>query len=57
MTIKMEESWKEQLKEEFGKPYFLQLVDHLKAEKALNSKSIQQAIIFLELSKKLLLTK
>jgi uracil-DNA glycosylase len=36
MTIKMEESWKEQLKEEFGKPYFLQLVDHLKAEKALN---------------------
>ncbi len=32
----MEESWKEQLKEEFGKPYFLQLVDHLKAEKALN---------------------
>ncbi|MEI6086738.1 MAG: uracil-DNA glycosylase [Bacteroidota bacterium] len=36
MTIKMEESWKEQLKEEFKKPYFLQLVDHLKAEKALN---------------------
>jgi uracil-DNA glycosylase len=36
MTIKMEESWKEQLKEEFEKPYFLQLVDHLKAEKALN---------------------
>ena len=32
----MEESWKEQLKEEFKKPYFLQLVDHLKAEKALN---------------------
>jgi uracil-DNA glycosylase len=36
MTIKMEESWKEQLKDEFEKPYFLQLVDHLKAEKALN---------------------
>ncbi len=36
MTIKMEESWKEQLKEEFEKPYFLQLVDHLKAERALN---------------------
>ncbi len=32
----MEESWKEQLKDEFEKPYFLQLVDHLKAEKALN---------------------
>ncbi len=36
MTIKIEESWKEKLKDEFEKPYFLQLVDHLKAEKALN---------------------
>ena len=36
MSIKIEESWKEQLKEEFEKPYFLQLIEHLKAEKALN---------------------
>jgi uracil-DNA glycosylase len=36
MTIKMEESWKEVLNEEFDKAYFHQLVAHLKAEKALN---------------------
>lgn len=36
MSIKLEESWKEQLKDEFEQPYFLQLINHLKAEKALN---------------------
>jgi uracil-DNA glycosylase len=36
MSVKIEESWKKQLKEEFEKPYFLQLIEHLKAEKALN---------------------
>ncbi len=36
MSVKIEESWKNQLKEEFEKPYFLQLIEHLKAEKALN---------------------
>lgn len=36
MSVKMEESWKLRLKEEFEKPYFLQLIEHLKAEKALN---------------------
>jgi uracil-DNA glycosylase len=36
MSIKIEESWKLRLKEEFEKPYFLQLIEHLKAEKALN---------------------
>lgn len=36
MQVKIEESWKIRLKEEFEKPYFLQLIEHLKAEKALN---------------------
>lgn len=36
MSIKIEESWKEVLKEEFEKPYFLQIIAHLRAEKALN---------------------
>jgi uracil-DNA glycosylase len=35
MSVKIEESWKLRLKEEFEKPYFLQLIEHLKAEKAL----------------------
>lgn len=36
MSVKIEESWKLRLKDEFEKPYFLQLIEHLKAEKALN---------------------
>lgn len=36
MSVKIEESWKLRLKDEFEKPYFLQLTEHLKAEKALN---------------------
>ena len=35
-NVNIEESWKIRLKEEFEKPYFLQLIEHLKAEKALN---------------------
>lgn len=34
MDVKIEESWKQALKEEFSKPYFLQIVTHLKTEKA-----------------------
>lgn len=34
MDVKIEESWKEQLKEEFSKSYFLQIAAHLKTEKA-----------------------
>lgn len=34
MDVKIEESWKEVLKEEFSKPYFEQIVHHLKTEKA-----------------------
>jgi uracil-DNA glycosylase len=33
MAVKIEESWKEVLKDEFSKPYFKQVVDHLKTEK------------------------
>lgn len=33
LNIKVEESWKLVLKEEFNKPYFLQLVNHIKTEK------------------------
>ncbi|HEY4207187.1 MAG TPA: uracil-DNA glycosylase [Puia sp.] len=33
MDVKIEESWKEVLKQEFTKPYFLQIATHLKAEK------------------------
>src|SRR5258707_8510786 len=33
MDVKIEESWKEVLKQEFTKPYFLQITTHLKAEK------------------------
>ena len=35
MEIKMEESWKNALSDLFDKPYFSQIADHLKAEKAL----------------------
>lgn len=34
MDVKIEASWKEVLKQEFSKPYFLQVVTHLKTEKA-----------------------
>jgi uracil-DNA glycosylase len=36
MSVKIEESWKLRLKDEFEKPYFLHLIEHLKTEKALN---------------------
>ncbi|MEJ7586741.1 MAG: uracil-DNA glycosylase, partial [Ferruginibacter sp.] len=34
MDVKMEPSWKEVLKEEFTKPYFLEIVTFLKTERA-----------------------
>jgi uracil-DNA glycosylase len=34
MDVKIEASWKEELKQEFTKPYFLQVAAHLKTEKA-----------------------
>jgi uracil-DNA glycosylase len=34
MNVQIEESWKKQLKQEFTKPYFLQVAAHLKTEKA-----------------------
>ncbi len=34
MNVQIEESWKEKLKGEFTKPYFLQVTTHLKTEKA-----------------------
>ncbi|MFY7899907.1 MAG: uracil-DNA glycosylase [Chitinophagaceae bacterium] len=34
MEVKIESSWKEKLKAEFSKPYFLQIAMHLKTEKA-----------------------
>ena len=37
MEIKMEESWKKALLDLFDKPYFSQIADHLKAEKALKT--------------------
>lgn len=33
MNVKIEESWKEVLEDEFKKPYFKQIADHLKTEK------------------------
>ncbi|MDI9338676.1 MAG: uracil-DNA glycosylase [Alphaproteobacteria bacterium] len=36
MEIKIEASWHEVLKDEFNKPYFLELVAKIKAEKSLN---------------------
>lgn len=36
MDVKIESSWKAELKEEFKKPYFLQIATFLKTEKALN---------------------
>jgi uracil-DNA glycosylase len=37
MEVKIENSWKELLKDEFKKSYFLQIASHLKAEKATNA--------------------
>ncbi|NQW78524.1 MAG: uracil-DNA glycosylase [Chitinophagaceae bacterium] len=37
MEIKMETSWKNALSELFNKPYFSQIADHIKAEKALKT--------------------
>ena len=34
MAVKIEASWKKELEDEFRKPYFKQIVDHLKTEKA-----------------------
>jgi len=34
MEVKIEHSWKEQLKNEFGKTYFMQIVTHIKTEAA-----------------------
>jgi uracil-DNA glycosylase len=34
MDVKIEPSWKEELKHEFTKPYFLQVASHLKTERA-----------------------
>ncbi|NTS41722.1 uracil-DNA glycosylase [Flavisolibacter sp. BT320] len=34
MNVKMEASWKEVLEDEFKKPYFKQITEHLKTEKA-----------------------
>lgn len=36
MDVKIEESWKQVLKNEFSKPYFLEAVTFIKTEKALN---------------------
>ena len=33
MSVKIEESWKEVLKDEFKKPYFKQITEHIKTEK------------------------
>ena len=33
MDVKIEESWKQALKQEFAKPYFLQVITLLKTEK------------------------
>jgi uracil-DNA glycosylase len=33
MDVKIEDSWKQELKNEFTKPYFLQITTHLKTEK------------------------
>lgn len=35
MNVQIEDSWKEKLKEEFDKPYFKNLVSHLKTEREL----------------------
>ncbi|HEY0356838.1 MAG TPA: uracil-DNA glycosylase [Flavisolibacter sp.] len=34
MTVRIEESWKKVLESEFRKPYFRQITDHIKTEKA-----------------------
>ena len=34
MDVQIDDSWKQHLKNEFSKPYFLQIITHLKTEKA-----------------------
>ena len=34
MNVQIEESWKEILKDEFKKPYFKQITEHIKTEKS-----------------------
>lgn len=34
MSVKIEDSWKDVLEEEFAKPYFKQIIHHIKTEKA-----------------------
>jgi uracil-DNA glycosylase len=34
MDVKIEESWKQVLKSEFSKPYFLEIATHLRMERA-----------------------
>jgi uracil-DNA glycosylase len=34
MEVKIESSWKEVLKDEFKKPYFKQIAEHLRTEKS-----------------------
>ena len=36
MNVQIEPSWREKLKDEFDKPYFSNIVNHLKAERQLN---------------------
>src|SRR5687768_4017689 len=36
MDVKIEDSWKEVLKQEFSKPYFQQIAHHIKTEKSQN---------------------
>ncbi|MBM3413693.1 MAG: uracil-DNA glycosylase [Bacteroidetes bacterium] len=38
LNVNIEESWKTALQEEFNKPYFIQLVNHIKTEKELGKK-------------------
>ena len=37
MNVQIEDSWKEKLQSEFTKPYFLQIVSHLKTERSTNA--------------------
>ena len=40
MNVKIEDSWKEILEDEFKKPYFKQIVDHLKNGKGTGENDI-----------------
>ncbi len=37
MEVQIEDSWKEVLKQEFSKNYFIQIVNHIKTEKLTNA--------------------